>query len=164
MLRPLPPRPDHLATLNHLRQISNLWDRALAVPGTRFRVGFESLLGLLPIGGDMIGILLSSYILIRAAQLGLPAVILTRMLFNLLLDGIVGSVPILGDLFDTTWKANTRNVNLLETHLQSPHPTQRTNRWVLLGLLGVLLVTIATVITLLLWLFHVLSQWAGINS
>ena len=163
MLRPLPPSSNHVDTLNHLRYLSNLWDRALSVPGTRFRVGFESLLGLLPIGGDVIGILLSSYILLRAAQLGLPAAILARMLFNLLLDGVVGSVPILGDLFDTTWKANTRNVNLLEAYLQSSHSPQRTNRWFLLGLLGVLLVTLTALVTLLLWFFHLLNQWAGIN-
>ena len=164
MLRPLPPSQDHVTTLNHLRHLSNLWDRALAVPGTRFRVGFESLLGLLPIGGDLVGLLLSSYILIRAARLGLPTTILTRMLFNLLLDGIVGSVPILGDLFDTTWKANTRNVNLLETYLQSPHSTQRTNRWFWLGLLGIVVVTIIALISLCFLLFHVLSQAVGIHS
>ena len=61
------------------------------------------------------------------------------MLFNVLLDGLVGSIPLLGDLFDTTWKANTRNVNLLEGYLRTPRVSPTTNRWFELVLVGVLL-------------------------
>ena len=61
-----------LAKLQHLRQLSRLWDDSLSLPGTRLRVGLESLVGLLPIGGDAIGLLLSSYILLQAFSLGLP--------------------------------------------------------------------------------------------
>lgn len=109
-----------LAKLHHLRQISNLWDRAIGIPGTKWRIGLESLLGVLPIGGDAIGVVLSGYILWHAVQFNLPKSVLIRMVFNVAVDGIVGSVPFLGDLFDTTWKANTKNVNLLESYLQAP--------------------------------------------
>jgi len=114
-----------LAKLQKLRKISDLWDRSLSVPGTNFKVGLESLVGLLPVGGDVIGILLSVYILFQAIQFRLPSSILFRMLFNILLDGVVGSVPIVGDIFDTTWKANTKNVNLLEAHIREPVKSQK---------------------------------------
>ncbi len=121
---------DHrLAKLNHLRRLSYLWDKSLSVPGTSFRVGLESLVGILPVGGDIVGMVLSTYILLQAVQLGLPKAVLVRMVLNIVLDGVVGSVPILGDLFDTAWKANTRNVNLLEAHLRSPQSSRNADRW-----------------------------------
>lgn len=140
------------AKLHHLRQISDLWDRAIGIPGTKWRVGLESLLGLLPIGGDAVGLLLSSYILWHAIQFNLPKSLFLRMVFNVLLDAIAGSVPILGDIFDTTWKANTKNVNLLESYLQLPaSQLQKADRrflWLLfagLGLIMIVLVAIAVV-------------------
>jgi len=150
-----------LAKLRHLRKLSDLWDRSVGVPGTKFRVGLESLIGLLPIGGDVIGIILSVYILFQAIQFRLPLTILVRMLFNIILDGAVGSIPILGDLFDTTWKANTRNVNLLEAHLRDPVRSKQTNQWFLFLLLTVLIVVlicfvaISIMVVWLVWiLFH----------
>jgi Domain of unknown function (DUF4112) len=122
--------------LTHLRRISDLWDRALGIPGTPWRVGLESLIGLLPFGGDFIGLILSGYIVFRAVEFGLPRTLLLRMLFNILLDALVGSVPILGDLFDTTWKANTKNVNLLEAHLAAPVASHQADRWFFWLLLG----------------------------
>ncbi len=132
------------AKLRHLRQVSNLWDNYLGIPGTRFRVGLESLVGLLPFGGDAIGIILSSYIVLQALQFRLSKQVLTRMIFNIILDGLAGSVPILGDLFDTTWKANTRNVNLLEEYLSTPKSSQLVNRWFLLLLFGGLFLALVT--------------------
>jgi Domain of unknown function (DUF4112) len=113
------------AKLEHIRHLSHLWDKAFAVPGTNFRFGLESIIGLLPVGGDFVGIILSGYILFHAFQFNLPKTLLVRMIFNVLLDGVVGSIPFLGDLFDTTWKANTKNVKLLEAHLLSPETTRK---------------------------------------
>jgi hypothetical protein len=144
-----------LAKLQKLRKISDLWDRSLSVPGTNFKVGLESLVGLLPVGGDVIGILLSVYILFQAIQFRLPPSILFRMLFNILLDGVVGSVPIVGDIFDTTWKANTKNVNLLEAHIREPIKSQKTNKWFLLAFFGAIALVVVSLISisiLLVWL------------
>jgi hypothetical protein len=136
--------PAQLAKLAHLRQISDLWDRAFGIPGTQWRVGIESLIGLLPFGGDFIGLLLSSYIVFQAIKFKLPRTLLLQMIFNIVLDAAAGSVPILGDLFDTTWKANTKNVNLLEAHLRAPAtPYKKTDKrliWLLGG--GILLVSV----------------------
>ena len=156
-----PSAPPHLTKLTHLRQISDLWDRALGIPGTRWRVGLESIVGLLPFGGDFIGLLLSSYIVFQSLEFGLPRTILFRMLFNIILDAAVGSVPILGDLFDTTWKANTKNVNLLEAHLASPEASRQADYrfiWFLGGsivLVGSILLTLLVLfITLIMKMMH----------
>jgi hypothetical protein len=117
-----------LAKLEHLRSLSVLWDESLRIPGTNFRVGLEAIIGFLPFGGDAIGILLSCYILFHAVQFRLPQSILLRMALNILIDGVIGTVPIIGDLFDSTWKANTRNVNLLENHLQDSRSSRSANR------------------------------------
>jgi hypothetical protein len=159
-LRPITSDPT-LEKLAHLRRVSDLWDRAWGIPGTRWRVGLESLVGLLPVGGDVIGMVMSGYILLQAVQLGLPKTVLLRMIFNILLDALAGSVPILGDLFDTTWKANTKNVNLLETHLKSPETTRQADRrFVFLALAAlalVLLVLGAIAILVISFLIQILS-------
>jgi Domain of unknown function (DUF4112) len=122
--------------LAQLRQLSNLWDQAIGIPGTQWRIGLESIIGLLPIGGDWIGLVMSSYILFHAVKFNLPRTVMVRMVLNVLIDAIVGAVPLLGDLFDTTWKANTKNVNLLEAHLKSPIKSQKADKlalWLLFG-------------------------------
>ena len=136
-------QPATTAKLERLRYLSNLWDNALRIPGTNLRVGLESLIGILPFGGDVIGLLLSCYILFHAIQFKLPKTILLRMVSNIVIDAVVGLVPILGDLFDTTWKANTRNINLLENHLQKPTLSHSANRkFIVLLWLGVISISI----------------------
>jgi Domain of unknown function (DUF4112) len=140
--------PEHqLLKLSQLRTISDLWDRAFGIPGTKWRVGLESLMGLLPVGGDVVGLGISIYILWHVVQFDLPKSMLLRMVFNIAIDALVGSVPLFGDLFDITWKANTKNVNLLESHLQQPHQSRKADRrflWLLFG--GLLTVLIALMV------------------
>jgi hypothetical protein len=112
---------DTIAKLAHLRTLSNFWDNALRIPGTKLRLGLESVMGMLPFGGDIIGIILSCYVLFHAVQFQLPKDILLKMVANIVIDGAAGVVPVFGDLFDTVWKANTRNVNMLEEYLHNPH-------------------------------------------
>jgi hypothetical protein len=98
------------------------------VPGTRFRIGFDALIGLIPGVGDLVGALLSSYIIAVAASQGLPASALARMAINVGLEAIVGLVPIVGDLFDAVWKANQRNIRLVEQFQRTPAAAQRQSR------------------------------------
>jgi len=134
-----------LAKLQQLRKLSDLWDRSLGIPGTKFRVGLESLFGLLPVGGDVLGIVFSVYLVIQALEFNLPKSILAKMVFNIIIDGVVGSVPIIGDIFDTTWKANTKNVNLLEAHLNDPVKSHKSERWFTTLLLGVLILMLVVI-------------------
>ena len=103
-------------------------DNAFTVPGTRFRIGFDALIGLIPGVGDLVGTLLSSYIVAVAAAQGLPASALARMAINVGIEAIVGAVPILGDLFDAVWKANQRNIALMAQFRQTPVAARRQSR------------------------------------
>lgn len=95
-------------------------------------MGLDALVGLVPGVGDVVGGLLSGYALYVAAMLGAPPAVLARMLLNIAIDTAVGLVPLVGDLFDAGWKANRRNVRLLERWLDDPHGARRASRLVLL--------------------------------
>ena len=130
--------------LRRLRQLTDVLDNAVAIPGTNYRVGIDPLLGLLPGGGDTLGAILSAYIVLQAAQLGAPRPTLVRMVWNILLDSLVGTIPLLGDFVDVAWKANTKNMALLEAHLRTPYNRQKTDTWFVYLLLGgVILIAIA---------------------
>jgi hypothetical protein len=121
-------RADLRATRERLRQLAWLLDSSIPIPGTRFSVGLDALIGLLPFLGDLVGVLLSTYILGEAARLGAPKSVLMRMSFNVGLEGLVGIVPLAGDAFDAVFKANQRNVRLLEAWLEEPRRTARSSR------------------------------------
>ncbi len=108
---------DAAARLRRLRRIAWLVDGAFRIPGLRFRFGLNSLIGLVPGGGDAVLGVVSLYIVYEAHRLGLPRAKLMQMLGNVALEVGVGSIPILGDLFDMTLKANLRNIAILERHL-----------------------------------------------
>ena len=88
----------------------------------------RSMIGLLPFVGDLVGVALSSYILSEASRMGVPRSVLLRMAFNMGLEGLVGVVPVAGDVFDAAFKANQRNVRLLEAWLDQPVKTERSTR------------------------------------
>ena len=107
------------ARLRRIRRLAWLVDGAFRLPGTRFRFGLNSVIGVVPGAGDAVLGVLSAYIIYEAAQLGVPRHKLAQMAGNVALEVIGGSVPILGDLFDMALKANLRNIRILETHLRS---------------------------------------------
>lgn len=108
--------------LARLARLTNLLDSAVSIPGTPIRLGLDSLVGLIPGIGDATTALASSYLVYRAHRLGVPRWTLAKMLGNVGIDMVVGAVPLVGDLFDATWKCNTRNLRLLERSL-SPTDT-----------------------------------------
>jgi hypothetical protein len=106
------------AALDRVRFVAHLFDDAVPIPGTSWRIGIDPILGLLPVAGDAVTGLASLYVVFEAIRLGAPRDTVVRMLLNVLLDATVGSVPVVGDLFDAAWKANARNVALLERHVE----------------------------------------------
>lgn len=106
------------ATLDRCRTVAKLLDEAIPIPGTNRSVGADAIIGLLPGAGDLAMALASSYIVVEALRLGASKNVVARMAGNVLLDFVVGSIPILGDLFDAAFKANLKNVTLLEEHLE----------------------------------------------
>ena len=125
-------------------------DAAVTIPGTNIRFGLDALIGLVPGLGDMAGAAMSGYIVLAAARLGAPTPVLVRMVTNVAIDGVVGSVPLLGDLFDVGWRANIRNTDLLDRHLAAPAATRRASTGVVAGivLLLVLLAVGAVALTI----------------
>lgn len=109
---------DEEAALKRVRMVSNLLDDAVPVPGTGYRIGADPLLGILPGAGDSVAALISLYIVLEAANMDVPQDVLVRMLANIAIDTAAGSVPAIGVLFDASWKANKRNVRLLEQHMK----------------------------------------------
>ncbi|NEO52073.1 MAG: DUF4112 domain-containing protein [Okeania sp. SIO3B5] len=124
------------AKVRELRKISDLLDNAVRVPGTSYSVGIDPLLGLIPGGGDFLGGLISVYIVFSGAMMGLPRETLIRMAYNIVFDYLVGIVPVLGDLFDVAWKANSKNMDIMEAHLESPKNSKSASRWFVFLLLG----------------------------
>ena len=104
------------AALDRLDMLATVFDTAFILPGTHVRFGVELLLRLVPGIGDAIASMLSFYLLYEARRLGVPRLLLARMLGNVLLEGAVGVVPLVGDAFDVFFRANRRNVALLRRH------------------------------------------------
>jgi hypothetical protein len=99
-----------------VRRLVELMDQRYRVPGTSFRFGVDAILGLVPGFGDFLGMLIGSVVFFEAVRLRLPLSVLARMLLNLLLDSAIGSLPVVGDAFDFVFKANRRNLRLLERY------------------------------------------------
>ncbi len=119
------PRPPYLsadlgreASLARLETLAHLMDTAFVIPGINRRVGFDALIGLVPVIGDLAGMVISSFIVYEAKRLGAPRWLVARMGLNVAFDGLIGAVPVAGDLFDAAFKANRRNVQLLRRHLE----------------------------------------------
>ncbi len=143
--------------VSRLHRISHVLDKAIPIPGTKWTIGLDPILGLIPGGGDTIAGVLSAYIIIESARMGLNRKVIGQMVANVLLDSLAGSVPVVGDVFDVTWKANVRNIELLEHHLNYTLENKKVNRLFLIGLSLVLVLIVLgfTLLTLALvtWLW-----------
>lgn len=151
-----PEVPGERETRERLRLLAWLLDSSIRIPGTRFTIGLDALIGLLPFLGDLIGVLLSSFIVAEARRLGASRGVLARMAFNVAVEGLVGLVPFAGDVFDAAWKANQRNVRLLEAWVERPRKAERASTAfvaiVILGIVAFAAVTISLTYLLLRWL------------
>jgi hypothetical protein len=108
------------AKLAQARALARLLDRAVRIPGTNITFGADAILGLIPGGGDIAGAVFSGWLILLGSRMGLPRHVLMRMVANVAIDTVGGSVPLLGDLFDVAWKSNTRNLKMLEQFANSP--------------------------------------------
>ncbi len=151
----------HAPRLKRMRQLSRVLDSAFVIPGTKQRMGLDPILGLIPGGGDTVSAALSSYIIIEAALMGLPRTTLMRMIVNIAIDTVVGSVPILGDIFDVFSKANLRNMQLVENHLKSPKPSAKVDKLfiflLIVGLIILILLAGGMTLWVLNWIFHAIG-------
>jgi Iap family predicted aminopeptidase len=121
----IPPSVDE-AALRRMEAVAHALDEGVRIPGTNASVGIDPILSVIPVAGDMVGAGLSLYIVVESANLGVPYTTLLRMIANISVDMVGGSIPYVGTFFDSFWKANKRNVEraleeLAEPLAQSPN-------------------------------------------
>ena len=112
------------AILEHVNNLAWLLDNSIRIPIINYRIGWDAIVGLIPGVGDVAGLLVSSYIVMHAMRLGVPKTTLAKMVSNITIEAVVGLIPFLGDLFDATFKANARNVHLLNELFDEPTTNQ----------------------------------------
>jgi Domain of unknown function (DUF4112) len=142
--------------LDGIRRWANLLDNAFRIPGTRIRFGVDAIIGLVPGLGDLSAPVFAAVVLVTGFRMRLPAVVQLRMVLNAAIDMLLGLVPVLGDLADIAWKANMRNLALLERHARPGIPPSQSDYvFVIVCVIVLAFVAIAP----LLLLGYVLSQW-----
>ena len=109
---------DHHARLQRLEKMAHRMDSAIRIPVIGLRVGYDSIIGLIPGVGDILTLAPSAWIIIEAKRLGAPAHVISRMVANTATDTLIGMIPLIGDLFDATFKSNRKNVAILRDHLE----------------------------------------------
>lgn len=134
----------------HLKKIAEFMDSKFRLPGG-FRIGLDGIIGFIPGLGDLIANSVSFYILYQAAVIGCPPSVIIRMGFNVLLDNLIDTIPILGNFFDIFWKANNRNVALVETYVANPRKTTLASRFAIAAALSVVAVTLILSLTLVVF-------------
>lgn len=131
--------------LREVRKIADFLDSKFHLP-FGWKIGWDGILGLIPGIGDLTTNLISFYILYQAAVIGCPLSVVLRMFLNVLIDNVLDTIPLLGNIFDFMWKANNKNLAIIESYLQQPHKTVRSSQAVVfatLVLLALLLVGLA---------------------
>ena len=131
--------------VKNLRRIAFLLDNSIPIPGTNYRFGLDPILGLLGIAGgtgDIVGGALGVYIVAEAARMGLPQNLIWQMVGNILVDSLVGVIPGLGDIFDVTWKANARNIALLDQYLNIAPQKRKSNPLFVIGITIILVIIV----------------------
>jgi hypothetical protein len=165
----LPPRPSiresgarNVFDDEHLDQLSHLLDDFLRIPGTPIRFGLDGIVGFIPGVGDILGGLASSIIIVAAWFRGVPPITIARMVMNVAIETAVGSVPVVGNLFDIGWRANRRNYKLLEGSIVDPRRHSIAS-WLYFGVIGLALLGLALVPVLVLgWvLVHLKALLVG---
>ena len=146
-------------TDEQLDHLAGILDDFIHIPGIPLRIGLDPIIGLIPGLGDVISALMSFIIIFAAWQRGLPRVTLFRMVTNVAIDTLLGTVPVFGDAFDAVWKSNRMNYNLLIRHRTQP---SRSNVWKDWGFLLLLMLCVATIVILpivfLIWLVHMVHM------
>jgi len=137
---------DPASRMRRVRVLAKLLDDSIGIPGTRWKIGFDPIVGLIPGIGDLIGAILSGYIILEAARADVPAVTLVRMLANVGIDTVLGAVPAIGDLFDAAWKSNSMNVALLERHLSGDRAAVARDKRNSLGLIAMAVIVLIVIL------------------
>jgi hypothetical protein len=144
--------------LKWVERIAYLFDEQFRIPGTKFKFGIDPIINLLPVAGDAVGFMVGAALVLTMAKHGVSRKVLILMMLNLMLDGLIGSIPFIGQLFDFYYKANTRNIKLLKEHYEEgKHQGRGTGTLVMIFIL--LAVFMALVLFLAVKLLSLLYYW-----
>lgn len=121
----LPIGADPASIRKRVEAMEHILERSFVIPGTRYPVGLDSIIGLVPVVGDVVSAAMGAYIVWEARNLGIPKWKLWRMAGNIAFDTAVGAVPLVGDAFDLVFRSNTRNLRIIRKHLDRHHPQTR---------------------------------------
>ena len=137
--------------MDFAKLLAEFLDRQFVIPGTSIRIGLDPIIGLIPGIGDILTSAAGSAILFFAAQYRLPKIVLFRMGINISLNGLLGAIPVFGDIFSIWFKSNVRNISLLEQYVNQPRPTSTFGDWVfVLGLfLGIFALLVGMLVGML---------------
>ena len=151
---------DPASRIRRVRVLAKLLDESITIPVLGWKFGFDAIIGLVPVIGDMIGGVLAGYIVLEAARADVPSFTLARMLMNVGIDTLLGSVPAVGDVFDAVWKANMKNVALLDRHLVARGAVAREKRSAI-GAIGLAVIVLVLILAagLVLGIFAVRLLW-----
>jgi hypothetical protein len=142
---------DRERTRRRVATLAWLLDSAFRVPGTRFRIGLEPIVGLVPGIGDVLSGVVGGYIVLEAFVAGVPRIVVAQMAANVLLDMTIGAIPLLGDAFDFVYKSNTRNLRLFERYAVDPSQSTRSS-WAFFGVIvGAIVLVIVGALLLAVW-------------
>lgn len=155
-----PTDPERQAMLATADLLATILDTTVKVPGTRFYLGLDPLLGLIPGIGDILANLIGTVILGLAARLQVPQIVIVRMSLNLLINGTVGAIPVFGDLFSVWFRSHARNAELLRRAATQPQRETQHARFYVAGIIGGTVVLLMLAIALVLWI--VVKLWAAI--
>ncbi len=137
------------AMLEQVNGLAWLLDNSIKLPIVNYRIGLDAVIGLIPGLGDVAGLVISSVIVLQAIRLGAPRATLTRMVLNILTEALVGLVPMFGDIFDATFKANVRNVTLLRAAMDPAQAGRPLNRAAGRGTIAVVVAVLIGIILLI---------------
>ncbi len=122
----LPTGTDPASCRRRIEAMEKLLENSFTVPGVNYRIGLDSVVGLVPVVGDFVAAAMGMYLVWEAKNLGMPKWKLWRMTGNVALDTAVGAIPVVGDAIDFVFKSNTRNLRMVKRHLDKHHPAART--------------------------------------
>ena len=117
---------DPQAVRTRVEAMEKMLERAFVIPGINRPIGLDSIVGLIPVVGDIATALMGDYIVWEARNLGMSKLQLTRMAANVGIDTALGAIPLAGDVFDFFWRSNTKNLKIIRKHLDKHHPGTRT--------------------------------------
>lgn len=105
--------------LQKVRSLSHFLDNSIKLPVINYRIGFDAIIGFVPVVGDAVSAGLSMYIIYQGHKLNIPKQAKVKMIYNVVIESVVGSIPIFGDIFDAAWKSNARNCRIIERHIST---------------------------------------------